>query len=136
VTAVLFTRRANDYAVQFPYSPALVAIIKQTVPGYARSFDPPSKVWTVETMWAPVLAAALRAHGYTVTGIDPAPPRCGHDDPTQWAHAVFRRVGPHRADRVYRALSRCLHPDMGGDTQLQQELNQAHAELAERKRPA
>ena len=49
----------------------------------------------------------------------------------EWASGVFRRVGPHRTDAVYRGLSKLLHPDVGGDTKLMQELNAARREIQE-----
>lgn len=43
-----------------------------------------------------------------------------------WAAVLFDRVGPERADVVYRVLSKIFHPDMPtGDESLQRELNQA-----------
>jgi hypothetical protein len=135
---VMFTRRDDTYMVKFNYSAAIVAVIKSTVPAYARSFAPASKTWTVDGDWAPILAAALRATGYQVVGIDD--PRCHHGrrdtDPSRWAQLLFRRVGPHRSPAVYRALSRCLHPDVGGDTELQRELNTAYHELPNRRKTA
>ncbi len=57
----------------------------------------------------------LRALSVGVPGTEP-----------QWAQIMFRRVGHHGADAVYRALSRVLHPDSPtGDTSLQRELNEA-----------
>ena len=51
-----------------------------------------------------------------------------------WAQLIFNRVGHSRSYEIYRALSRCLHPDVGGDTELQRELNAAYAELSTRQR--
>lgn len=45
---------------------------------------------------------------------------------TNWADALFDRVGPERAEVIYKLLSRVLHPDMPlGSTELQRELNEA-----------
>ena len=62
--------------------------------------------------------------GYSTGSSYTPPPR--QTSKGEWAAAVFVRVGPERVPAVYRALSRCLHPDAGGDTQIQQELNSAH----------
>jgi hypothetical protein len=129
VTAVLFTPASDGHTVRFAYDPAVVAAIKQTVPGYARSWHPHSHTWLVDPFWAPVLADTLQALGHTVTGLQPAQ-RQAHGD-ADWARALFKRVGPQRYGPVYRALSRILHPDTAtGDTRLQRELNTAHAELS------
>jgi hypothetical protein len=52
------------------------------------------------------------------------PPRSSPSN--DWAHSLFRAVGPDRAEAVYKALSRVLHPDTPtGDHQLMQQLNEA-----------
>jgi hypothetical protein len=135
VTAVIFTPGPDGgwHTVRFAYDPGVVAVIKQTVPGYARSWKPQSHTWRVDPSWVPVLADMLRVLGHSVTGLDGR----RHDDRARdrgdadWARALFRRVGPQRHATVYRALSRILHPDTDtGDTALQRELNAAHAELS------
>ena len=133
MSAVLFQRHITVYAVTFNYSPVLVNVIKSTVPGYARSWDQPAKQWTIEALWAPILAAEIRRLGYTVVGVDNPPNPSHATDPAGWARSVFQRVGPHRAPLAYRLLSRLCHPDHGGDHQLQVELNQAFGELSERR---
>jgi hypothetical protein len=133
MTTVMFTPSPDGHIVRFAYDPTIVATIKQTVPSYARAWRPATRTWLIDSGWASVLADTLRVLGHTVTGLDD--PRrddrrcdCGGD--AGWARALFRRVGPTRAGLVFRALSRILHPDTDtGDTQLQRELNAAHAEL-------
>lgn len=49
------------------------------------------------------------------------------DDATAVFADLFRLVGPH-ADHVYRALSKALHPDMGGDEDLMAALTAAHGQ--------
>ena len=70
--------------------------------------------------------------GHTVIGLEPPQPQPADD--TRWAHLLFKRVGPNRAGPVFRALSKCFHPDVGGDMALRRELNAAHAELSTRQR--
>jgi hypothetical protein len=131
VTAVRFTSSGHDYRVGFVYDPAVVALLKSTVPAYARSWTAARKEWAVENSWADVLAAALRAAGHTVVGIEKRQRqrRAPRDpEPAQWAWILFQRVGPSRRRAVYRALAKVLHPDTPtGDTALQRELNDAHA---------
>ncbi|HWT48540.1 MAG TPA: hypothetical protein VN255_08180, partial [Mycobacterium sp.] len=50
-------------------------------------------------------------------------------DTSLWAKILFRRVGRERREPVFRALTRVLHPDVGGDHHLMQELNAAREEL-------
>ena len=102
------------------------------MPGHARSWRPHTKTWLVDPFWAPILADTLRVLGHSVTGLDgrrrdDRARDCGDAD---WARALFRRVGPGRHASVYRALSKVLHSDIGGDDRIQQELNDAHAELS------
>ncbi len=136
MSAVCFEPRGAAYAVTFPYSPQLVSIIKTTVPGYARTWNQTGKQWTVETLWAPILAAEIRRLGHTVHGLDNPPNRSHGNDPAAWARSVFQRVGPHRAPLAYKLLSRLCHPDHGGDHLLQVELNQAFGELSNERKTA
>lgn len=42
-----------------------------------------------------------------------------------WAEELLRRCDKELGDKVYKALSRTVHPDVGGNTQLMQQLNAA-----------
>jgi hypothetical protein len=80
-------------------------------------------------MFAPDLAAILRASGYTIVGLDDRPPPNRHSDGT-CAEALLAAFGPERTDAVYRAVSRVLHPDVAtGDATLQRQLNAAREGL-------
>ncbi len=137
MTAVHFEPRGFDYTIRFRYDLAIVELIKLDVPGYARSWDPVTKTWTVEAVYARPLAMALRRLSYTVHGLDDPPPQRQHTaDQAGWAKAVFQRVGPNRAPLAYKLLSRLCHPDHGGDHQLQVELNRAYAELPTERQTA
>ena len=131
--------RDGDWRVRFRYDPELVDLLKETVPSYARTWSPEGKYWTVYPLYAEDLHSAFKALGVTVVGYTPGgrkrqppppPPPPPKPKPSQWALVLFERVGPDRVDSVYRALSRALHPDVGGDTQLMQELNAARQEVA------
>ncbi len=132
MTAVRFTARGTEYAVSFAYNVAVVELLKSTVPGYARTWAKERKEWSVEHLWADTLAAALRAAGHTVVGLEERQQqkqqrRPRDPDPATWARILFARVGPDRRQAVYRALAKVLHPDVAtGDTVLQRELNDAH----------
>lgn len=137
-TAVRFQRRGDIYEVSCPYDPRMVAVIK-ALPSSVRSWDPAAKVWKVDVDggYARALAANLRELGYIVVGLAEPPPR---EPPRsngraingdQWAHVLFRQVGPDRREPVFRALTRILHPDnqSTGDNTLQRQLNDAYGEL-------
>jgi len=135
--AVRFDHRGDHYEVSFPYDPTAVAVIK-ALPSYARRWNPDRKLWRVEIEYARSLAGNLRELGYVVVGVEPPrePPRANGRtiNGTAWAHTLLHRAGPERSERVFRALSKILHPDVGGDTQLQRELNDAYRELEGRDR--
>jgi hypothetical protein len=132
MTAVRFERRGDMHAVTFIYNADLVELLKRTIPSHARKWVPARREWHIESAYAKQFADTVRGIGHTVLGLEE--PRRGHDtDPTLWARLLFQRVGPTRSSAVYRALSKCLHPDIGGDTELQRELNAAHAELSTRQ---
>lgn len=130
MTTVTFTQRGTDCMIRFPYHPDLVATVKATVPHYARTWNPGSKTWIVEAAYATALADEFRHLGHRVVGLETSRRREVHDDPSRWAHMLFKRVGRSRSDQVYRALSRCLHPDVGGDADLQRELNDARDHIS------
>lgn len=129
MTAVRFEPYGEQYVLRFAYDPTLVSIVK-TVPSYARSWQPTSRVWLIDRFYAEQLAADIARMGHTVIGLDaePTPPPKASGD-GDWARAVFKRVGPGRTDIVYKMLCKALHPDVGGDTQLMQELNEARREI-------
>ena len=128
-TAVRFEKRGDKYAVTFAYNPNIVALIK-TVPAGARSWKPDAKLWFIDAGYAPSLAASMRECGYIVTGMDKPKPD-GPGPRADWAQLLFARVGQQRAEPVFRALTRVLHPDTPtGDTQLQRELNNARDRLS------
>jgi hypothetical protein len=134
MTTVIIGGTGTHRTVRFRYDPDLVGLIKTIVPSYGRSWRPHDKSWTVDIDWTAELIAAARAAGHTViTDVDGAE-NAQHQHPHSdrgpgWANGLFDRVGSSRAPACYKALSRVLHPDAGGDTALQQELNRAFAEL-------
>ena len=103
---------------------------------YARSWDPHNRCWYIDGFdWALILAATLKNHGHVVVGLEPPPQQRQRGDDANWARQMFHAVGSSRHGPVYRALSRVLHPDTPtGDTQLQRELNEAHAEISTNNR--
>jgi hypothetical protein len=134
MTTVTFSPALGRTRVQFRYDAAVVALIKATVPGYCRSYEPAARCWYVNPTWVPSLASVLRARGHLVIEPErtppPPPPPQRRTDAT-WAQQLFAAVGPHRQASVYRALSRVLHPDTStGDHTLQLQLNAAYGEAS------
>lgn len=125
MSAVRFEYQGDHYAVSFRYDATVVDVIK-SLPWDARRWDQGSRVWRVEVSYAQPLAGHLRELGYLVVGLD-APRQATADG--DWARVLFRRVGRMRSEPVFRALTRVLHPDAGGDTALMTELNRARDEL-------
>ncbi|MDT5371454.1 MAG: hypothetical protein QOC62_5885 [Mycobacterium sp.] len=132
--AVRFERRGDHYEVSFPYDPAVVAVIK-ALPAYARRWNPESKVWRIDVGYARSLAGNLRELGHIVVGLEPPRANGKTIDGTDWARVMLRQVGHKRREPVFRALTRILHPDVAtGDGRLQQQLNDAYAELKDNGR--
>lgn len=42
-----------------------------------------------------------------------------------WAEVLLSKLTPEQADKAHKALTRVLHPDVGGNTELMQQLNVA-----------
>lgn len=130
MTTVRFIRGAAGATVFFRFDARLVDVVK-SVPAGARSWNKATKTWWVADPYAEWLVDDMRHLGYSViTGADDQRRQQRADRGGAWAQMLFDRVGPDRAAAVHRALSRVLHPDVGGDTELMQELNDARRGLA------
>ena len=105
--AVRFHRVGQEYVVSFKYDETIIAVIK-SLPTGTRRWDKPARVWRIDANYGRSLAASLREVGYVVVGL--AAPRAEISD-AEWARLLFRRVGGIRSERVFRALSRVLHPE-------------------------
>jgi hypothetical protein len=129
-TAMRFERHGGEYVVTFPYDKVLVSLVK-TVASFARSWSPDTRLWLVSGSHAAQLAGSMRELGYVIFGLEPTS-RHRSDTPT-WAQLMFQRVGHRRAEPVFNALTRVLHPDVAvtGDSELMRELIPARAELPE-----
>jgi hypothetical protein len=123
VAVILFTTLDDDYStVEFLYDPRAVEIMK-SVP--VHRWDAAHKLWTTESSWVHLLAKRFHDKGFPVA-IDEelwTPP-----DPKKLSApmlALFDALPAHLRGPAYRALSKVLHPDAGGDTELMKQLNQA-----------
>jgi len=137
---------SDTWQVRFRYQRAWVELLKDTVPGYDREWDPDRRVWVIADASVQELAEALAAVGASVqwvnedpyrtrhrshrTGGDagppPPPPPRGGTDTCPWARVLLDAVGETRREPVFRALSKVLHPDTAtGDAALMRELLEA-----------
>lgn len=117
------TTTGSKATVAFAYDEKIIAIVKG-MPG--RRWDPGAKHWTVDARDARALASQLARAGYVVS-LDGKLVESGSagaltGDPLE---ALFRQLPVHLREPVYRALSRVLHPDLGGDAELMKQLNNA-----------
>ncbi len=116
--------------VRFPYNRELVDLLKAHVPYDEREWDPDRKVWTVwaASLYLDAFLSGAIYYGHEVLDLrkkqeTPPPPQ---EPSPSWADALFQAVGPERANAVYRALSRVLHPDTEhGDHELMVQLTDA-----------
>ncbi|HSS25687.1 MAG TPA: hypothetical protein VLL82_15105 [Mycobacterium sp.] len=99
MTTVLFRRAGARYTVKFSYHPALVDLLKDVVPAWARDWNPGTKQWTIATEFAQPLASAIRRAGHTTVGIEE--PRAAVGE-AGWAEALLDAVGPARHEPVFK----------------------------------
>lgn len=123
---IRITTGGSTARVAFPYDAEAVAIVK-SIPG--RRWDPERRHWTIDAGDARIAAERFVRAGYAVQ-LDGRPFEATTQQSTRSPNvgpflALFTILPKHLRTPVYRALSRVLHPDAGGDTSLMQQLNQA-----------
>lgn len=104
------------------YSPFGARELIKTIP--ARKWDVTRKIWIVPTVMLLELRTILAAWPGGVDYLDDRKPTPTKPT-TDWAGAMFTALPAPLRKPAYRALSRVLHPDTGGDTQQMQLLNNA-----------
>jgi hypothetical protein len=124
------SRIVVEESVARVYTPYALREIVKSFPG--RRWDPDAKCWIVLCSQVWELADALRVAGSPpfVTGPNGQPyrrhERAGRTQPRHpregWADLLLDTVGADRVEKVFKALSKVLHPDVGGDAQLMREL--------------
>lgn len=105
------------------------AILKR----WGLRWDSVEKCWCARNGFVRAgLEADLRAYGDLVIGVDETPtwarvppPQAARAPSVNWADALLIAMPPGLRDKVYRAVVRVLHPDVGGDLELMQQLNGA-----------
>lgn len=114
------------------YVPFDLREIVKSFPG--KRWDSIRKHWTVPVDFVDALADALRVAGCEVfithpNGASWTSGSTSHGTRStpaaDWADQLFSAVGPDLAETVFKALTKALHPDTGGDTVLMQQLNAA-----------
>lgn len=119
------------------YVPFALKDVVKTLPG--RRWDKARKCWLVSTVFVDEAANALRAAGCTVfvTRADGSAWTSGRAGAghratpgADWAESLLDAVGPAQAEAVFKALTRVLHPDAGGDHVLMSQLNEARRKVA------
>jgi hypothetical protein len=124
LAVILIETLDGDYStIRFRYDPRAVEIMK-SVP--VHRWNPADKYWTTETSWVQLLAKKFYDAGYPVQ-IDselwePGSSVAGTSKPIV---ALFAVLPIRLRVPVFRALTKVLHPDMGGDVELMKQLNQA-----------
>lgn len=101
-----------------------------------RRWDKVEKVWVIPASDVPALRSVLEQCGYRVAVTraeeERSAPSSRRSGDT-WADRMFIELPPPLADKCFKALSRALHPDVGGDTAHMQVLTAArdrHRRLA------
>lgn len=103
-----------------------------------RRWDKERRRWVVPETDVNVAAAKLRANGYTVEIIGQQEktkeePKAGRRGQAQtWADQLYTELPERFHSPVHAALTKILHPDIGGDLEHMQQLNIAR----DRKRRA
>lgn len=132
---------AGFWALRFAYDPVMVEGIKTAVPPEFRSWNPQERYWTIlARTYVDAILSAAHAIGYVVEDRTPPRPRQQQQRQqprpqprgTTWADALLADLDPELQKKVVRALARVLHPDLGGDARLMQQLNDADARTRRR----
>ena len=125
------------------YCPFNLREIVKSFPG--KRWDPVGKHWSIPLEFVQPLAEALRAAGCEVfiTRPDGTPWASGSTShgtratpAADWADSLFAAVGPDRAEAAFKALAKALHPDVGGDNTLMQQLIAGRERAAFQRRSA
>jgi hypothetical protein len=131
VLVAMENRTDGRTSVRFGWNQDVIDALKSSIPWQDREWDTTSKTWFIKTQFAEGLAQRLRALGHTVTVVDKrSTPKS--QPAAEWVTALFQAVGPDRAQPVYKALVKVLHPDnpSTGDTQLTQALTRGFDEVS------
>lgn len=111
-----------------PYSEAFVFFIKSTVPGQAREWHKATKLWSVEQSYEKIMLKGMK-EWFEVTRETPAPPppppKPITPDKDSAYHALICALPWDALKDVHKIAIRAVHPDLGGNTGLAQQVNLA-----------
>jgi hypothetical protein len=127
---VLIKPSADDrLIVRFAYNDTVRTTLKETVPYLYREYDPSTKTWYVDADWGDAVIAAMQAIGMAVSDQRPVMAREPHVSPLLQGACQALYITPDApvqvAEAAYKALARLHHPDVGGDVETMQALNDA-----------
>ena len=127
MTVINVERAVNGARIRFGYDPELVELIK-TIPSKQRRWDNSVKTWTIYNLrLLEEFLDSAREDGHIVNDDRPEPPEPPRSaNKETWADELLKACGPQLAPKVFKQLSKALHPDMGGNLVLMQELNAAN----------
>ncbi|WP_188193434.1 hypothetical protein [Nonomuraea sp. SYSU D8015] len=109
----------GDEEAAFIYAPFEA---KELIKTYTRNWVPSEKAWLICGVANLLgLVDLLQSEGYKVFVQNPPNP----------FHGLFLYLPPSLHDKVYRALSKVLHPDLGGTDKLMKDLNVARDQYKE-----
>ena len=131
LAAILSVGADDRLVLRSHYDPALVDGLKEAIPYAYREWDKPNRVWRIDADWGDVAVQVLKDLGATV--VDKRPPvAAAAAVPPQLQAACARLcITPDAplevAIAAHCAWARLKHPDVGGDTETMQALNDAIA---------
>jgi hypothetical protein len=131
MAAILSVGDDGRLVLRSPYDPALLDALKEAIPYAYREWDKTAKVWRIDPEWGDVVVQILTDCGVTVRDKRP-PVATTAAVPPQLQAACARLTITADAPlevaiAAHRAWARLKHPDVGGDTETMQQLNDAIA---------
>ena len=131
IYALLLPHDDERFALKTPYNQTFVEALKLAIPAPYREWSPEKKAWYIHQEYDETLVDLVESRGGRVS--DKRPPvatTASIPGPLQEACTLLC-VTPDApisvAEAALKALARRHHPDVGGDTEMMQRLNNALA---------
>ena len=121
--------------IRFKFNQWVIDQIKACVPGFGRSYDPATRVWSVHAPWAAQAIAILEAAfgEVPIQRAQRAEPQFGRGRTGREALYAELHLLPSAPSQLvtgaYKILAKLHHPDHGGDTAAMQRINRAFDQL-------
>jgi hypothetical protein len=130
-TKVYLLREGDEFRTVMPYNAAFLDEMRETIPKYARRYDPPAKHWLVDAEWREEWTTVLARHFEEIVAVkldstaeEASSPPHRPNDCLNTVRQYFREEAllglcpPADNEQViraaYRARSLQLHPDIVG----------------------